>query len=224
MKKKSNLKPTSSSSSNRERFFERLSQTDTYASRGLKEKVNKSEEDENLLFDIEFGPDLRKDRFFDRLSQTETYASRRLKEKANKPKEEGRPLFHIEIQPHHQKIHEVRTHLISGNKQKQSSNQTLSTCSSSICSGRTSRSSAHSRGNGSVFDRLANTGTKSSLRRNKQLECYAEKENTFAESMKKFHYRDERRGSITSVIRRNSKWDDGIERISFYPNREEAEI
>ena len=88
MERKSNLKP--SSASKRERFFERLSQTDTYASRRLKEKVQKREEGGNLSFNIENQPNLQQDRFFDRLSQTETYASRGLKEKVLKPKQEGR--------------------------------------------------------------------------------------------------------------------------------------
>ena len=224
MERKSNLKP--SSASKRERFFERLSQTDTYASRRLKEKVQKREEGGNLSFNIENQPNLQQDRFFDRLSQTETYASRGLKEKVLKPKQEGRTLFNIENQPNLQYIHDVKGSFSSRNKQNSSSNNTLSTCSSPLSFSRTSKNSSYNHGSsGTVFDRLASTGTKSSLGKHKESEFYVEKENTFAESKKHFHYRqDKGREIATSVIIRNNKWDDGIERISFYPNRGEAEI
>jgi hypothetical protein len=211
---------------------------------------------------------------FDRLSRTDTYASRKLKEKVhNLNKEPGRPLFNIEVQLQHNNssahvltestfsvssIPEIKNSYSSG------TTGTVSTCSSNSISGcskastRTesarrsaSESASTSTHKGpqsqSVFDRLANTGTKSSLRKHKKSATYIEEEDTLAERvMKNKHCRNNDQGGTTlrgtsasasanmstnmnisasahtdtGIIRREK----GNMRFSFFPHKNEAEI
>jgi hypothetical protein len=137
------------------------------------------------------------ERFFDRLTRTETYASSKMKEKVKRPNESGRPLYNIELdtKPDYPVI-------------KQShSNSTAKTSSSSLSykSGRsvgsTSISNSRSRGSGSIFDRLASTGTKSSICKDKKSATYVGGEKTFAESVKNAHFRDYGKGSTLVLTR-----------------------
>ncbi len=176
-------------------IFDRLSKTDTYASSRLKEKVLLVEEKPKTPSNPSFSTKKRSS-VFDRLSKTDTYASSKLKEKVEKPTEAGRPLFVKEI---------VAAQLGYKGKSKavpdlkiNHSNSTTTTCSSSS-SRRIYRSTKRS---STVFDRLACTGTKSSLRKDKKSDSYVgQDDGTFGESMKKFYYRNYDKGCTTVYAR-----------------------
>ena len=160
---------------------------------------------------------------YDRLSRTDTYASRGLKEKVLKAKESGRPLFKIELEMEaswtHDRIPKIKP---------TSSGSTVSTCSTTL-SGGLSKSSQRVTGRNknksqSIYERLASTGTKSSLRKHKQSAIYANDDDTIAESMKKFHCRDfgSKKEKMNPPIKRNTL---GMDNVSFFfVNQNEAEI
>lgn len=158
--------------------------------------------------------------FYNRLSRTGTYASRTLRQRAEKPddSESGRPLFNIVIEPKdslhkHGEIRPLR------------SSSTVNTDFTSLSSrsGRYSQTSGSSSGvrRQSVFDRLANTGTKSSLRKHKMSATYVGEENTVAESIHKLQIKGYKN---THSMAQSSNRDKGVQIISFFPNQQEAEI
>lgn len=158
---------------------------------------------------------------FDRLSQTDTYASRRLKEKVPKPKETGRPLYNIEIESEPKYPYSSRgEHIPRINKA--SSNSTASTCSSSSNTQNSSIRRSNSR-SGSIFDRLAKTGTQSSLRKDKTSLTYDDRE-TFAESEKSFTWRNYGKGSTLLLTQNSKKCDENMSKNSFLQYQYEGEI
>ncbi len=157
---------------------------------------------------------------YDRLSRTDTYASRRLKEKVQRTGDIGRPLFKLELEK--EALCTYKYGGVHHNIKQSSSGTTVST--SSIGNNNTNRSSKNRRKGGqSIFDRLASTGTKSSLRKHKQSATFVNDDDTIAESMKKFHCRDFQSRNGTIDGRAACGRNNNIE-ISFFPNQNEAEI
>lgn len=119
-----------------------------------------------------------KQSIFDRLSGTDTYASRRLKEKKVTAGSGGRPLFNIVINDESRKAPALKSTGSSGSGNSRRSGFTQSTAgtSSTGSSSRSATSRAHSfasqASSGSVFDRLASHGTKSSMRKHKKSDTY----------------------------------------------------
>ncbi len=123
---------------------------------------------------------------FDRLSGTDTYASRRLKERKVTTKDGGRPLYNIEINdevnaedstpPLHSTLSNDSKRSAFSYSTASSGRSYRSTSSRSarggISSSRSFSSQTSSGSRSSVFDRLANQGTKSSLRKHKKSELY----------------------------------------------------
>jgi len=160
--------------------------------------------------------------FYDRLSRTDTYASRRLKERKLKPNDTGRPLFNIEIEPQDS----LDGHGIKSVRSSSSMNtNSTSSSSTSRASGRFCQRSGSSGRSGSsrqsVFDRLSNTGTKSSLRKHKKSATYVEEEDTVGECMNKLYCQANQNSRGTSQYFDRNK---GPRIISFHPNQQEAEI
>jgi hypothetical protein len=124
---------------------------------------------------------------FDRLSKTDTYASKRLKEKRQTVRDGGRPLFNIEInsQPLNaldNKIPGIKSSTSADSKMSRQTNRTSVSSTSSVNTGKSfsARSSSTSNPQGSIYDRLYSTGTKSSLRKHKKSDVYDDtKDKTF---------------------------------------------
>ncbi len=201
--------------------------------------------------------DRDRDNFYNRLSRTETYASKRLKQKKEKPKDtdKGRPLYNIEIEPYdslnghdngHDKavggIQHVRSSSTFNTVSTSLSSSSSFSSSSSSSSTRKRFSQSRSRCNGSgsttgsgvarrqsVFDRLANTGTKSSLRKHKKSATYVGEEDTLGESIKKQYSQGNKniRDMLTQPMDGDKRFGQGGVHqnvISFFPNQQEAEI
>ena len=115
---------------------------------------------------------------YDRLSRTDTYASRKLKEKVQRTNEGGRPLFKKELDKEALNAYNTRTNTIPTIKHSNSGTTASTSSRSSLSNTSTTRST-------SVFDRLATTGTKSSLRKHKQSATYANDGETWAETTEK---------------------------------------
>jgi len=190
-------------------IFDRLSSTETYASKKLKEKVKKPKET-SVVFK-ENVP------VFDRLLNTDTYASRKLKERVKKPKAVGRPVFTAEASPL-RTIPSRARYSYPTEISKSISSGTASTASS----GRSSLSVQSRSGGSSIYDRLAYTGTKSSLQKHKNSATYVKENDTMATSIKKFHMRDYSKGS-TLVFSQNRNRDQELDRSTF-ASYSEAEI
>lgn len=101
--------------------------------------------------------------FFERMSRTETYASRKMKERRHKVKQDGRPLFNLEVEAEPSPTNSTVT-------RSSANSSTIGRTFSSDASVK-SNYSRSSRG-GNVFERLASTGTKSSIRKSKVSEEY----------------------------------------------------
>lgn len=133
---------------------------------------------------------------FDRLAKTDTYASRRLKEKRFIQSDDnaaiGRPLYRIDVSDSKKSTGSPRGVTDITPASSFSSRSTASTYStrsrSSIPASPMKKTSSRPRsaassvgspasasgGRQSVFDRLANTGTKSSLRKHKKSDLYVD--------------------------------------------------
>lgn len=102
--------------------------------------------------------------FFERMSRTETYASRKMKERRSKVKQDGRPLFNVEVEAEPSPTNSTIT-------RSSTNSATIGRTFSSDASVKSNYSRSSARG-GNVFDRLASTGTKSSIRKSKMSEDY----------------------------------------------------
>ena len=102
--------------------------------------------------------------FFERMSRTETYASRKMKERRLKVKQDGRPLFNLEVEAEPSPTNSAVT-------RSSTTSATIGRTFSSDASVKSNYSRSSSRG-GNVFERLASTGTKSSIRKSKISEEY----------------------------------------------------
>ena len=145
------------------RIFDRLAYTETFASRGQKERK------EEVVQRVERrrGFDSSRSSFFERLAKSETYASKRQKERKQKVKQEGRPLFAIDAEEQ-----APFPDLKAAN-----SSFTMATASTfSSQASYSSRGSSRTRQSQSsnVFDRLASTNTKSSSRKDRRSENFDE--------------------------------------------------
>lgn len=148
------------------RIFDRLASTETFASRGQKERKKEVEQDGRRG-----GFDSSKSRIFDRLATTETYASRRQKERKKRVKQDGRPLFDVDVEEQTQ-IPDLKP---ANSSCSMSTSSTFSSQSqNSSYSFRSSRTTQYRPSN--VFDRLASTNTQSSSRKDRRSEKF-DKEN-----------------------------------------------